>query len=407
MAGSVASSAQDGLLQIQSFIHGLRALGFAESGLPRRERDVTAFVHWLHCQHIPILAADEASVASFLAAAPTRSESRRAREKATARRFLEHQWSQTGVVVSPATIDLLPGAILEHRYVDYLRAERGLAERSILVYTPYIRGFLAAQTATGSSPMAALDAHAVRRYLLDRTRERSRSYSKLLAAALRSFLRFLFLRRETELDLSRAVPKVQAWSLASVPAHLSAEQVERILAVTDRATPSGRRDHAILLLLARLGLRAGEVVALELGDIRWRTGEFVVRGKGRVLDRLPLPSDVGKALARYIQSDRGSSASRRVFLRTIPPRVGLAGPAAVGGVVRHAFALAGIRRSSRGAAHLFRHSLATRMIRHGASLTEIAEVLRHHSPGSTEIYAKVAFESLRGVARPWPAGDGR
>lgn len=186
---------------------------------------------------------------------------------------------------------------------------------------------------------------------------------------------------------------------------LSPAEVERVLSTPDLATPTGRRDHAILLLLARLGLRAGEVVALELDDISWRTGEFVVRGKGRAHDRLPLLKDVGAALALYIKSDRGPSECRRVFLRCIAPRVGLSGPAAIGHVVRRVLLGAGIQRPSGVAAHLLRHSLATQMVRHGASLPEIAEVLRHRSTTTTEIYAKVAFESLREVARPWPGGE--
>jgi len=141
---------------------------------------------------------------------------------------------------------------------------------------------------------------------------------------------------------------------------------------------------------------------LELGDLRWRTGEIVVRGKGRELENLPLLSDIGEALALYLCKGRGTSASRQVFVRRLAPRVGLAGPAAVGHVVRQALARAGLRSQSRGAAHLFRHSLATRMIRHGASMAEISQVLRHRAPSTTAIYAKVAFEDLRGVARPWP-----
>jgi site-specific recombinase XerD len=162
----------------------------------------------------------------------------------------------------------------------------------------------------------------------------------------------------------------------------------------------------MLLLLARLGLRAGEVAGLDLDDIGWRTGEIVIRGKGRMLDRLPLLSEVGNALALYLRKDRGCSSSRKVFLRMWAPHVGLAGPAAVGHVVRVALARAGLRRTSRGAAHLFRHSLATKMIRNGASITEISEILRHRSRNSTEIYAKVDFESLRGIARPWPGAGG-
>jgi integrase/recombinase XerD len=186
---------------------------------------------------------------------------------------------------------------------------------------------------------------------------------------------------------------------------LSPEEVERVLAATDRSTSRGCRDYAILLLLARLGLRAGEIASLELGDLLWRSGEIVVHGKGRMVEHLPLLSDVGEALAGYLREAR-ASASRRVFVRLLAPRVGLAGPAAIDHIVRLAFRRAGVCPASRGAAHLFRHSLATRMIRHGASMAEIGEVLRHRSPNSTAIYAKVSFEALRGVARPWPVTGG-
>lgn len=226
------------------------------------------------------------------------------------------------------------------------------------------------------------------------------------AVTLRSLLRFLYLRGETVINLSLGVSRFQKWKLATVPTYLSPADVEMVLSACDLSTSTGRRDHAILLLLARLGLRAGEVVALELGDITWRTGEILVRGKGHQSDHLPLPSDVGEALALYLRLDRGESASRRAFLRLHAPRTGLTGPASVGHIVRKVMARAGIARSSRGAAHLFRHSLATRMIRHGASISEIAEVLRHRSQTTTGIYAKVAFQTLLEVARPWPGEGG-
>ena len=208
------------------------------------------------------------------------------------------------------------------------------------------------------------------------------------------------------IDLSLCIPTVRRWQQAAVPALLSPKEVESVLLAPDRSTPGGCRDYAILLLLARLGLRAGEVVVLELGDIRWRTAEIVVRGKGRLIDSMPLLADIGDALALYLRKGRGRSNSRRVFLRTIAPRVGLTGPAAVGHIVRRALARAEICPAHRGAAHLFRHSLATGMIRHGASMAEISEVLRHRSQSTTAIYAKVDFEELRGVARPWPGTGG-
>jgi integrase/recombinase XerD len=241
---------------------------------------------------------------------------------------------------------------------------------------------------------------------LKRVQGRSPAYVRLLTAALRSFLRFLHRHGDTPTDLSRAVPVVRTCRQASVHSYVSPQDIERILSTPDPSIRCSRRDHAVLLLLARLGLRAGEVVTLNLEDILWRTGEIVVRGKGRTVDRIPLLSDVGAALARYISTDRGDSRSRRVFLRASAPKYGFVGPAAIDGIVRKAFARAGVVRPGRGAAHLFRHSLATRMIRHGASMTEISEVLRHRSLDATQIYAKVAFEALRAVAQPWPGCGG-
>ncbi len=218
----------------------------------------------------------------------------------------------------------------------------------------------------GSALSERLDTVTVQEFFLERVGDRSSQYTRLLTAALRSFLRFLYLRGETVIDLSLSVPTVRRWGQAAIPAVLSFEEVERVLSAPDRSTSCGRRDYAILLLLARLGLRVGEIVLLELSDIQWRSGEIIVRGKGRVPDRLPLLSDIGEALALYLGGDRGCSDSRRVFLRMMAPRVGLTGPAAVGHIVRRALARAKIHSPGRGATHLFRHSLAARMIRHGA-----------------------------------------
>lgn len=188
----------------------------------------------------------------------------------------------------------------------------------------------------------------------------------------------------------------------SMPRYMPSEDVERLLRACDRSTSAGRRDHAILLLLARLGLRACEVVALQLDDLRWREGELVVRGKRQVHDRLPLPVDVGRAISLYLRQARPPSASRLVFLRCLAPHRGLAMSGTVGAIVNRALGRAGLSPTTHGT-HLLRHSLATTMLRRGASMEEIAQVLRHRSPTSTEIYAKVDFGALGDVARPWPA----
>jgi site-specific recombinase XerD len=258
----------------------------------------------------------------------------------------------------------------------------------------------------GSVAASKLNVAGVQRFLLDRAQGRSSEWVRLLAVALRSFFRFLYQYGKTDRDLSACVPTVRKWSQATVPACLSPEEVEQALDVPDRSVAQGRRDYAMLLLLARLGLRAGEIIALELGDIHWRTAEITIRGKGKQLNTLPLPAEVGQAIADYLRAGRGASTSRQVFLRTYAPRVGLTDPGAIGHIVRRVLAQAGIRRRSRGAAHLFRHSLASRMIQHGATLNEISEVLRHQSLSTTEIYAKVDLRSLREVARPWPCTGG-
>ena len=195
---------------------------------------------------------------------------------------------------------------------------------------------------------------------------------------------------------------VASWRLSQLPKSLPAAQVERLLACCDRSLPTGKRDYAILLLLARLGLRGGEVVAMTLEDLDWARGEMVVRGKGHRLERLPLPADVGAALACYLCDVRPVCATRRVFIRMQAPQQGLA-RTAICCIVRRALRRAGLNPEFKGA-HLLRHSLATDLLRRGASLGEIGQLLRHRQPTTTQIYAKVDIAALRGIALPWPGG---
>lgn len=394
---------------LESLLIQLRAGGYADRTLRRKAPILRSFAEWTRSERIAVQDLKEAHLIAFVESrsARRRSKARRTLELATLRLLLRHLRSEGRGSTPPLRLQRSPTSETEDRYVAHLRNDRGLAERSIAVYTLYIHEFLTELIAkAGSASMRALNAAVIRTFVLRRVRDRSSESSRLLVTSLRSFLRFLHFSGETKMDLSAVLPTVRTWRQASVPAFLPPSEVNRLLASVNRMTSGGRRDYAILLLLARLGLRAGEVVDLELGDIRWRTGEILVRGKGRVSNRLPLVSDVGEALARYLRQDRGTSSARQVFLRMPAPHAGLGGPAAIGHIVRSALARAAIRRTSRGAAHLLRHSLATRMIRHGASIAEIAEVLRHRSHTSTQIYAKVAFESLRGVARRWPRTGG-
>jgi site-specific recombinase XerD len=243
--------------------------------------------------------------------------------------------------------------------------------------------------------------------VIDFIRHHARGYSfsrgQQGVTAVRAFLKHLLQRGKIANDLSTSVPKFAYWSLAKLPVYLRAEQVAHILKQTDRTTVIGRRDYAILLLLARLGLRAGEVASLRLDDLNWEQGSLTIRGKGGRWARMPLPQDVGEAIIDYLANGRSSGADRRLFLRTHAPRTGFRGATPISIIASKALARARIDHP-RGGAHIFRHSLATEMLRQGSSLAEIGDVLRHQHPDTTRIYAKVDLSALRELAMPWPGG---
>lgn len=391
--------------RIEPFLQHLCCAGYAARTLPKKRTVLRAFARWAERKGIAACDLSDAHLDALAARPPRKGKSPVKFELAVVRLFFRYLRTTAGL--QPAHPQAPPSfmASLLQQYENHLRKDRGLADNSLRVYLPLIRSFLASKRADSGFPQS-LKALEIGDFIVVQTRNRSAEYVRLLSVALRSFCRFRFLSGQVPADLSASVPRVCKSRQSTPPAFLSPEQVTSALAATDRSTPGGRRDYAILLLLARLGLRVGEIVSLELDYICWRAAEIVVQGKGRTIERLPLLQDIGQALAAYLRQDRGVSQSRRIFLRLRAPHTGLGGPAAVGGIVQLALARAGIRRSGRGAAHLFRHGLATRMIRHGASLPEISEVLRHHSQMTTSGYTQVAFEALREVAQPWPATGG-
>ena len=226
---------------------------------------------------------------------------------------------------------------------------------------------------------------------------------QLMTTALRSFLRFARYRGDIDKDLAACIPAVANWKQSTLPRALPPEQVEQVLNSVDRETVMGRRDYAILLILARLGLRAGEIRALTLEDLDWKEGLLTVRGKAGRFSQLPLPKDVGAAIANYLRHGRPAVNSRCVFLRAKAPAGGFQGQSGVGSMVKHALERAGIDSPRKGA-HQFRHALACQMLKQGASLSEIGELLRHRSPQTTAIYAKVDLDSLASLALSWPGG---
>ncbi len=286
-------------------------------------------------------------------------------------------------------------------FEGFLRTERGLSASTLTNYLPIVRRFLDEQFGGEELDFDNLRAVDVHRFIVRRAQAGSPRRAKLVVTALRSFLRFLNQRGLLAADLAAAVPGVAGWRLTHLPKALPVEQVDLLLASCDRGTSAGRRDYAVLMLLARLGLRGGEVSAMTLDDLDWDSGEIVVHGKGQRLARLPLPADVGAALVDYLRQDRPACSTRRVFLRIRAPRRGFVSPSVICCIARRALKRAGLAPEFKGA-HLLRHSLATNLLRRGASLVEIGQLLRHSQPNTTQIYAKVDITALRAIALPWP-----
>jgi site-specific recombinase XerD len=251
--------------------------------------------------------------------------------------------------------------------------------------------------------LSGLHAVDVITFVKEQTTRLSPGRAKHLVTALRAFLRYLLHLGRIEMDLAGCVLPVADWSFSAIPKSLPPGTVQRVLARHDRSTPIGRRNYAILLLLARLGLRAGVVVGLNLEDLDWDNSLIRIRRKGSRWTQLPLPADVGAAIAAYLQSDRPRCISRRVFLRHSAPIRGFAHTICVSSIVRRTLIAAGVD-SERTGAHLFRHTLAVDLLRNGASLDEIGDVLGHRSPNTTALYAKVDVTALRTLALSWPGG---
>ena len=288
---------------------------------------------------------------------------------------------------------------LLERYRCYLVGERGLTAGTARCYLDAIRPFVASRLRGDQLELAGLTAAEVSGFVLATCPGRATGTAKLIVTSLRSVLSFLHVEGLIPIPLTAAVPSVAGWRLVGLPQGLEPWQVRRLLASCDRRRARGRRDYAIVVLLSRLGLRAGEVAALELEDVDWRAGQIVVHGKGHRDERLPLPDDVGAAIAGYLRRGRpGTDQPRNVFVRAKAPHRGLT-TAGVSGVVYDAAQRAGLGTIH---AHRLRHTAATTMLRSGTPLPEVGLVLRHRRALTTALYAKVDRDALRVLARPWP-----
>ncbi len=284
----------------------------------------------------------------------------------------------------------------------YLDRSCGAAPATRRQYTRYARGFLDSCFGAGAVDLGVLKPKIVIDFISKQTRERTPGTAKAVRTALRSLFRFAQLEGLSDGTLAAAVPRVARWKRAQLPRALSDRELAILLNAFDRSSVLGRRDYVITLCLAQLGLRAGEVAVLSLDDFDWRSGTLqLVRGKERRASILPLPRSLGQALVNYLRKDRPPTRSRRVFVRSRAPFDKPLASSGVSAVVRRAFARAGLGVASQGA-HVLRHTAATRMVRGGASLKEVADVLRHRSLETTMIYTKLDLPTLAAVAHPWP-----
>ncbi len=383
------------------------AARLVEQGFPRltgryQIRVVADFSRWLERRRIAVPGID-ASVIERYGVDYRRKYAFWSRRPPVLQRFLE-MLSEQGVV--PRTERL---AIKTPRQEEieafhlYLQQERGLSERTIPNMVAFAELFLAEQFPKGRPDFATLGPRDVTRFVERQATRVKSGTAKLMVTALRAYLRYLRHRGDIQTDLAACIPAVAPYSVSTLPSFLPAGTVEKILARCDRSTPMGKRDYAILLLLARLGLRNGEIVGMNLEDIDWDVGEVTVRGKGGRGSKLPLTGDVGEAIADYLRRGRPACSNRRVFLRQKAPIAGLSLYGSIRDIVRTALQRAGVESARKGP-HIFRHTLGTEMLRKGASLDEIGEVLRHRSPRTTRVYAKVDLRALHRLAMPWPGG---
>jgi site-specific recombinase XerD len=387
---------------LDGFAETLKQAGYAQLTARRFIRAAEHLLQWASRQPIAPEALQEADIVRFKRHLPRcrcrpYGHSDRRGLVSGARLFLGYL-QRIGVVPTGSANDTPAAPPLLEAFRQWMRAQRNTSEATLYNYGLAIRELL---RALGEDPRG-FDARGLREFVLEQSRHCGWAKVQTVVTAARAFIRFLIAQGQCPAGLDEAVLAPAHWHLSALPRYLPAEQIERVVCACDPHMPVGIRDRAIVLLLARLGLRAGDIVALRLGDINWEQAWIRVSGKGRREHLLPLSQEVGDALAAYLTGVRPQVETDRLFLRSRAPLRGLGSHCAVSVIVAKAMRRAGVAPATRGAAHVLRHSAATSLLRQGASLQEIAALLRHRSLETTAIYAKVDVELLKQVAQPWP-----
>ncbi len=381
---------------LEGFAEELHQTGYAKKAARARIRAAEHLLHWTEREGIPVSDVTESILRPFRghlercrcpAFGPIRSD------LFTGDRLFLDYLRSTGSLAAPVEPNLDPPLLVA--FGQWMRQVRGTCDGTLYNYGLIIKALLAR---LGDDPRR-FDAQSLRQFVLETSRHRA---ARRCTTALRMFLRFLIAEGQCATGLEAAIPVVPQWRLSSLPRYLLPEDVERVIASCDLDTPVGRRDRAILLLLARMGLRAGDIVQLRLEDIDWKEATVRVCGKGRRQTQMPLTQEVGDAVVDYFKAGRPHADTGVVFLRARAPFRALGSHTTVSTIVAQAMRRARVACPSRGAAHVLRHSAAAAMLRHGASLQEISSVLRHRFLATTEIYAKVDVTALQRIAQAWP-----
>jgi integrase/recombinase XerD len=390
---------------IESFEAGLRELNYTPGTIKTYRVLVRRLATMMEAQNLA-----PSRLSADAAAELMRGEECNAREPHKcaniARRFTNHL-IELGVVSTPSpTPRQIAREKLRLDYEDYLHRQRGLSPRTIFHSWRIVDRFLAYRFEDSDIDLGATSVGDVIAFVQHLTSKKAPFRDKTPVTHLRNFLRYLFKCGLTSSNLALCVPSVAKRYDARLPRYISPDQVETVLAKVRADSKHGRRDYAMTLLMARLGLRAVEVTAIQLDDIDWRGGELLVRGKGKLHDRVPIPPDVGEALTVYIRSDRVST-SRALFVTARAPHGPFKDSQVLNEILKQAFAATGVTPPCPYVgSHVLRHSLATNMVRKGASLAEVSDMLRHRSRATTMIYAKLDIDGLRSIAQPWPVAGG-
>lgn len=387
---------------IDKFASHLVEQGYCRRHIGNKLRTVARFSSWMNTRKIPVNAVTEKLAVQFLSK-DNQQKAVQTGQFSTLRDLMVFLQQSGTTLNTPAPINRTHAQQVVYLFGRYLIEDKGLSNKTVIQYSPFIERFLTACFDRRPITLSSLTGKNVIDFIKHEAARLSVVRTKVATNALRAFLRFGVYLGDINAGLIESVPTVASWAMTGIPRAISQQHIQAVLASCNRHCAIGRRDYAILMLLVYLGLRSGEVVALTLDSIDWECGSISIDGKCSQSTNLPLPVEVGQAIADYLKHDRPDGHVRALFLRALAPIRGFGSQTTIGTIVSSAISRAGVHTPTRGA-HQFRHAVATNMLRKGASLTEIGCLLRHKHPKTTNIYAKVDLDALRSLSLAWPGG---